>query len=257
MAANKNFVERDVAEGDEPLFETVKFNDLRNEDGGRGDWFTHILLGYIPEPEFSEMLATDGWNPEAMQVNITVNGVRIIHAQFEAIISEFSGRMLNERLQRGNWHNFEKAVETKAKHLLKASLGDFLDNAHTLSRNIEHLADSSDSLVQSAWNIPWRDLVTDEMKTEGQRVIDEFGSYEPTVTNRRVLSEKVYNAMANARPAPHDKSVKITLPPVHKRAPSDLMGSLVMDKRELRGRMEMLNEVKAILAQYNINVEDL
>lgn len=255
MAQNKNFVERDVKDGDEPLFETLKFNDLKNADGGQGDWLSHIMLGYIPAPEFNQMCEAPGWNPDQMQVSINVNGLRVIHASFEAMISEFSGRMLTQRIQKGKWDKFETAVEEKAKRLLKQSMGDFIDNAYKLSENLSHLAASSDTLIQSVWNIPYKYTVTTEMKDAGAKAIEDFGVYTDTETNRRIVADKIYNAMVTARPPEFPKTVKLKLPPAMPPMPGDFLGSV--DKRVVAIRKEVLAEVKALLEQHNIDVDDL
>jgi hypothetical protein len=252
MAQNKNFVERDVKDGDEPMFETLKFNDIRRPDGGQGDWLSHIMLGYIPEPQFSEMLATPGWNPEAMQVTIDVNGVRIIHATFEAMISEFSGRMLTERLERVKFNDFEAAVKKKAENLLRQSLGDFNEKVYQLQQNLEHLADTSENLVQAAWSAPYKYHMTDEMKAAGAQTIEAFGTFIPSGTNYRVLADKVYTAMVREKPDLAN-TVNIKLPPAVPKLPGDFMGSA--DKRVVAARLELLKEVKALLESHGINAE--
>ena len=252
MPQNKNFVERDVKDGDEPQFETLKLNDIRHPDGGVGDWLSHILLGYIPEKEFAEMLATPNWNPEAMQISIHVNGVRIIHSQFEAIVSEFSGRMLTERLDRVKFGDFEKAVSVKAENLLRQSLGNFTEKVYELQQNLEHLADSSNNLVQAAWDAPFKYYDNDEMKTAGQQAIAEFGEFVPSETNQRILADKVYHAMVGKKANPAN-TVNIKLPPAIPKMPGDFMGSA--DKRVVAARADLLKEVKALLESHGINAE--
>lgn len=254
MAQNKNFVERSVKEGDEPLFETLTFNDIRNSDGGQGDWLSHILLGYIPEPEFAAMLATPDWNPEAMRVTIDVNGVRVIHATFEAMVSEFSGRMLNDRLARVNFDDFEKAVKTKAENLLRQSLGDFNEKVYQLQQNLEHLADTSENLVQAAWSAPYKYHMTDEMKAAGQQAIMAFGEFNPSETNQRILADKVYTAMVGKKPDLAN-TVNIKLP---KAIPQDyciLPFRNTPEKVVTAIRAELLKEVKALLESHGINAE--
>lgn len=252
MARNKNFVERDVQEGDEPKFETLSLNDIRHPDGGQGDWLSHILLGYIPEPEFKAMLETPNWNPEAMETTITVNGVRIIHAQFEAIISEFSGRMVAERLERVKFGDFEKAVKLKAENLLRTSLGDFNERVHQLQQNLEQLADTSENLVEAAWSAPYKYHMTEEMKAAGAQTIEAFGTFIPSGTNYRVLADKVYTAMIGKKPDLAN-SVKIKLPPAIPKMPGDFMGSA--DKRVVAIRLELLKEVQALLESHGITTE--
>lgn len=252
MAKNKNFVERNPAE---PQYETLTFNDLRHADGGQGDWLSHIMLGYIPAPEFEQMCKAPGWNPEQMQVAITINGIPVIHASFEAMISEFSGRMLKDRMQRGKWDSFDAAVEVKAKTLLKQSMGDFLDNANKLSENVSHLADSSDTLIQAAWNAPYKWLVTEEMKAAGQRAIADFGPFEATETNQRICADKVFSAMTKKRPDDIVKSVKIKLPRAIPYNYSDRPYSGLPEKAVTAIRADLLKEVFALLESKCINVE--
>lgn len=254
MAQNKNFVERDVKDGDEPKFETLKLNDIRHPDGGQGDWLSHILLGYIPEPEFAAMLATPDWNPEAMRITIDVNGVRIIHTTFEAMVSEFSGRMLNDRLERVHFGDFEKAVTTRAENLLRKSLGDFTDKVYQLQQNLEHLADSSDNLVNAAWAAPYKYTMTEEMKAAGQRAVADFGSFDPSVTNQRILADKVYTAMVGAKPDLVN-TVKIKLPFAIPKQYGDRPYAKLPEKAVTAIRADLLKEVFALLESHGINAE--
>jgi len=256
MAENKNFVERSVQDGEtpHPAYETLKFKDTRHPDGGRGDWFSHILLGYVPTDLFDQLCKTPGFNNQEMKVSITINGIQVIHAEFEAMISEFSGRMLAERMQRGDWHNFEKAVETKAEAMLKVISGDFMEKAHTIHSMLTQFADQSETMLQTIYNQPYKWQITSEMKDAGAQAVEDFGDYNDTPINRRVLADKVYSAMVKLKPEGSGKNVKLKLPPV---IPVPTNHDFVVDKREVRGRKQMFEEMKTALAAIGIDIDQL
>lgn len=258
MPQNKNFVPRSVMEGEapNPAFETLKFNDLKNADGGQGDWLSHIILGYIPQDLFTQMCEAPGWNPDAMQVAITINGIPVIHSKFEAMISEFSGRMLEHRMHKGDWHNFEKAVETKAQKILSTALNGFAEMADNLQNNMRQIVDQSDTLVETIYNQPYKWQITSEMKDAGAQAVEDFGDYNDTPINRRVLADKVYSAMVKLKPEGVGANLKLKLPPAVPKAPGDLLGPSI-DKRELKGRQDMLQEMKVALLEIGIDVSKL
>lgn len=258
MPENKNFVERIVQDGEapNPAYETLKFNDLKNADGGNGDWLSHIILGYIPKDLFEQMCEAPNWTPEAMQVAITINGITVIHTQFEAMISEFSGRMLDQRMHNGDWHNFEKAVATKAQKILNTALNGFTELADGLQNNLRQIADQSDVLVETIYNQPYKWQITSEMKDAGAQAIGDFGDHNDTPINRRILADKVYSAMVKLKPEGVGANVKLKLPPAIPKAPADLLGPSI-DKRELKGRQDMLQEMKVALLEIGIDVSKL
>lgn len=244
MTQNKNFVERTVDADQELPFETLKFNDMRNADGSQGDWFTHILLSYTPKLELDQLTDDPGFNPESMQVTIHVNDVRITHATFEAMISEFSGRMLLQRVQRARLDSFEEAVKIKAEQLLRDSIGALQDNAYKLAENLGHLADQSSTIIENVWNAPYLHHIDAKMKRAGLNAIEHFGPVDPNDVQRIQLAERVYRAMMTARPKYPANSVKVTLPDV-----LPLESLTVSPQADLiaQGRQQMLDEVMAAL----------
>lgn len=250
MPENKNFTERDVPEGEEPKFETLAFNDVKHAEGGNGNWLSHIILDYIPKDLFDQMMATEDFSPEKLQVAITINGVQVIHAKFEAMISEFSGRMLLERMHRGNWHDFEKAVETKARKILKVSLNSFTEMADQLQNNMRQMVDCSDVVLETMYNQPYRYQVTDEMKDAGAAAYVSFGDFKPTETNHRILADRIYNAMVKAKPEGTGANITLKLPEINS-------SDSCVDERELKGRQDMFDEMEAALLAVGIDIEKL
>jgi hypothetical protein len=190
------------------------------------------------------MVGAPGWNPENMEVGIFVNGIHVIHATFEAMLSEFSGRLLQERIKRGRWDSFEEAVKVKAGQLLRESIGTLQDNAYKLAENLEHLAKSSSTIVEQVWDAPFANHVDDAMRRAGCNAIELFGPVEPNDANRAQLAERVYRAMNYARPEHLASAVKVTLPGVirDKSPPASREAGLIA-----QGRQQMLDEVMAAL----------
>ena len=244
MPQNKNFVERSVSADQELPFETLKFNDMRNADGSKGDWFTHILLAYTPKLELDQLTDAPGFNPESMQVTIHVNDIRITHATFEAMISEFSGRMLMQRVQRAHLDSFEDAVKLKAEQLLRDSIGALQDNAYKLAENLGHLADQSSTIIENVWNAPYQHCIDANMKRAGMNAIEHFGPVDPNDVQRIQLAERVYRAMTTARPKYPINSMKVTLPGV---VPAESVTGSPQADLIAQGRQQMLDEVMAAL----------
>ena len=244
MPQNKNFVERSVSADQELPFETLKFNDMRNADGSKGDWFTHILLAYTPKLELDQLTDAPGFNPESMQVTIQVNDVRITHATFEAMISEFSGRMLMQRVQRAHLDSFEDAVKLKAEQLLRDSIGALQENAYKLAENLGHLADQSSTIIENVWNAPYQHCIDANMKRAGMNAIEHFGPVDPNDVQRIQLAERVYRAMTTARPKYPINSMKVTLPGV---VPAESVTGSPQADLIAQGRQQMLDEVMAAL----------
>ena len=244
MPQNKNFVERSVSADQELPFETLKFNDMRNADGSQGDWFTHILLSYTPKLELDQLTDAPGFNPESMQVTIHVNDIRITHATFEAMISEFSGRMLMQRVQRARLDSFEDAVKLKAEQLLRDSIGALQDNAYKLAENLGHLADQSSTIIENVWNAPYQHCIDANMKRAGMNAIEHFGPVDPNDVQRIQLAERVYRAMTTARPKYPINSMKVTLPGV---VPAESVTGSPQADLIAQGRQQMLDEVMAAL----------
>lgn len=250
MPENKNFTERDVPEGAEPAFETLGLSFLKSAEGGDGNWLSHIILGYIPKDLVEQMMATEDFSPEKLRVAITINGVQVIHAQFEAMISEFSGRMLQHRMHRGDWHDFEKAVETKARNILKASLNSFTEMADQLKNNMRQMVDCSDMVIETMYNQPYRYQVTDEMKDAGAEAYVSFGDFKPTETNHRILADRIYNAMVKAKPEGTGANITLKLPEIKS-------SDSCIDERERKGRQDMFDEMEAALLAVGIDIDKL
>lgn len=200
------FVERSEHQ---PSYEILDFDKLRNQ---QPEFMTHILLGYIPKDKMNAIIEDPDWDSSKMRIQIMLNGTQITNTEFNAIINEFSNRMLHDRIHLGKWDDFEEAVKVKAKQLLKDSMGDFAEKIMALQDNVGHLADESEKLVQAAWNAPYFGFMNSEMHEAGEEAIAKFGEYNDSLTNRRVLAKLVFDAMAKKRPNHPNENLKLQLP---------------------------------------------
>lgn len=247
MTQENNFPSRHTPIREDMPFETVKFNDVHHANGGRGDWLSHILVEYVPKEQFEQMTNAPDFNPESMKITILLNDIRITHATFEAMTSEFSGRLLNDRIKRGRWDSFEEAVKLKAGQLMREAIGTLQENAYTLAENLGQLADSSSTIIESVRNAPFMNHVDDAMKRAGSNAVELFGAVEPNEAHRAQLAERVFRAMNYAKPKHLASSVKVKLPAVtpavtEKSPPASREAGLIA-----QGRQQMLDEVMAAL----------
>lgn len=247
MPHESHLVSRHTPGEPEMPFEMVKFNDVQHPNGGRGDWLSHVLLEYVPHAEFNQMVEAPEWNPESMKITILLNDIRITHATFESMVSEFSGQMLNHRIKRGRWGSFEDAVKLKAGQLMREAIGTLQDNAYALAENLGQLADSSSTIIDSVRNAPFMNHVDDAMKRAGSNAVELFGAVEPNEAHRAQLAERVFRAMNYAKPKHLASSVKVTLPAVTPAVPEESPPASREAGLIAQGRQQMLDEVMAAL----------
>lgn len=128
--------------------EKLSFRDLERD----ATWVAHLLVEYTTADVCEKIVSQEGYDVDAMNVCITIDGVQITHAAFDAIVSEFSGRMLKERLKRVKFDDFDAAVKQRAHEMVKAIYKDLEEKSHELSMAMERLTDTSTSMIEQHWD---------------------------------------------------------------------------------------------------------
>lgn len=178
-----------------PEHEELAFRDLASSTVAT--YLGALLLGYVPKEKLDSLQADPEWTPKAMKVSITVNGVQLLHEHFEAMCSEFSKRMLNQRIRAGRWDDFEAAVLLKAEQLASGAFTKFNDQVFDLQQQLQHLTENAEEMVKREWNSLYAHSVTEEMLAAGMAYSVEPEHQEKP---RSAYIEGLYRAMVRKKP---------------------------------------------------------
>jgi len=209
-------------------FEILSFDKhLDRNAEGFPTWLSHMLLEGMSKDDLREVVDTPGWDADAMQISITLNGRRIVFADFEKVCSYFANRMYEDKLARANFANFEKAVEIRAKGIIKTHADELQDKLHDLHQQLENLTGVTGDIVQREWDAPFLYQITDDMERAALNALGRFFDTEPDVNfegnsdqseadakhhAKQAISE-IYKAMVHAREKREPRTIK--LPAAH------------------------------------------
>lgn len=238
-------------------FEIVSF--MKGED--KGSWLNHMLLEGTPREILERVSGDPEWDSEKMKIAIFLNSERIIHKDFETVISYFADRMFKQKLQAVDFDNFEKAVQVAAKGLLARSADSMQEKFYDLQTQLSQLTDLTAGMVGREYAIPFKYQTTEKMIRAGMNALARFFDTDPEVNfdgkreegaenaeaHSKNAVEAIYRAMLTAHDVP---DYKVKLPRSYQTGDSYTCF-------EIATRRKMLDEVEESLRQQGIVFEPM
>jgi hypothetical protein len=237
-------------------FEIVDF--IKGEHG-KGSWLNHALLEGTAREVLERVTSDPLWDSERMKIAIYLNSERIIHKDFETLISYFADRMVKQKLRAVNFENFEKAVQVAAKGLLARSADSMQEKFYDLQNQLSQLTDLTAGMVEREYAIPFKYQTTEKMIRAGLNALHRHFSAEPeydfhgnevegTAPDFHAKAiEEIYRAMLTAHDVP---DYKVKLPRSYQTGDSYTV-------HEIATRRKMLDEVEESLRQQGIVFEPM
>lgn len=237
-------------------FEIVDF--LKGEHG-KGSWLNHALLEGTAREVLERVTSDPLWDSERMKIAIYLNSERIIHKDFEQLISYFSDRVVKQKLRAVDFDNFEHAVQTAAKGLLARSADSMQEKFYDLQTQLTQLTELTSSMVEREYSVPFKYQITEKMASAGLTALgrhfepkaeydfvgNEVEGTAPDFHGKAV--EEVYKAMVMAREEP---DYKVKLPRPYQTGDEYTVF-------EIATRRKMLDEVEESLRQQGIVFEPM
>ncbi len=239
-------------------FEIVSF--MKGEEG-KGSWLNHMLLEGTAREILERVTSDPLWDSEKMKIGIYLNSERIIHKDFEAVISYFAQRMFKQKLQAVDFDNFEQAVQVAAKGLLARSADSMQEKFYDLQTQLSQLTDLTAGMVEREYAIPFKYQTTEKMIRAGMNALARFFDTDPEVNfdgkreegaenaeaHSKNAVEAIYRAMLTAHDVP-DYKVKL---------PRPYQTGDEYTTFEIATRQKMLDEVKESLREQGIVFEPM
>lgn len=237
-------------------FEIVSF--MKGEEG-KGSWLNHMLLEGTAREILERVTSDPLWDSEKMKIGIYLNSERIIHKDFEAVISYFAQRMFKQKLQAVDFDNFEQAVQVAAKGLLARSADSMQEKFYDLQTQLSQLTDLTAGMVEREYAIPFKYQTTEKMIRAGMNALARHFPAEPeydfhgnevegTAPDFHAKAiEEIYRAMLTAHDVP---DYKVKLPRSYQTGDSYTCF-------EIATRRKMLDEVEESLREQGIVFEPM
>jgi hypothetical protein len=253
--------DKNVAPMDDPAnageFEILDFIEMER---GKGSWLNHCMLEASAKATLQKALDDPLWDSERMKVTIFLNSSRIIHKDFEQVISYFVDRMTKQKLQAVGFDDFQKAVQDAAKALIERTADGVQDKFHELQNQLSQLTELTAGMVEREYAAPFKFQTTDKMIKAGLNALHRHFPAEPEYDfqgnevegtapdfHARAI-EEIYRAMITARDEPE---YKVKLPRSYQPGGSDYT------VQEISIRRKMLDEVEESLRQQGIAFEPM
>jgi len=239
-------------------FEILSFRKDLERGGSGPTWLSHLILEGLPRDLIEKIADAPGWDSDRMAIALQINGVYVMHADFEKICSYFADRMLKEKLERASFDDFEKAVEIRAKGIIKAGTDTLQEKLHDLHQQLENLTGVAGDIVQREWDAPFAHQITDDMQRAALNALGRYFSIEPDVdfegksedseeaaqAHAKEAIKAVYCAMVNARDKKSPRTIKLP----------NVRGESLSIYHTVR--MELMEEIKESLAQQGLLFEE-
>lgn len=252
MATNKmSPVDESLKNGE---FEIVSF---QKGEHGKGSWLNHTLLEASAREALDNVTSDPLWDSENMKIAIHLNNHRVIHKDFETLISYFADRMYKQKLQAVGFDDFEKAVQVAAKGLLTRSAENMQEKFYELQTQLQNLTDQAGAIVEREWAAPYQYQITKKMEQAAHNALLRFFPADPEYDfngnevegtapafNPEAI-KAIYNAMIAAR---GDPEYRVKLPLTH----SDGTEYTCF---EIATRRKMMDEVRESLSAQGIAFE--
>lgn len=114
------------------------------------DWWAWLLCENGQAVEL--ITKSPDFKPDALNVLIEVNGVKVAAAEFNGFMEAMVGLATQQRIEERGFHLIQQAAEIRARAMLASVLGDMQDKANELSNNIDNMNGSLSSMLERAWN---------------------------------------------------------------------------------------------------------
>lgn len=237
-------------------FEIVSF--MKGEEG-KGSWLNHMLLEGTAREILERVIRVPEWDSEKMKIAIFLNSERIIHKDFETVISYFADRLVKQKLRAVHFEDFEQAVQVAAKGLLARSADSMQDKFYELQNQLSQLTDLTAGMVEREYAIPFKYQTTEKMIRAGMNALARHFPAEPeydfhgnevegTAPDFHAKAiEEIYRAMLAANDVPE---YKVKLPRSYQTGDS-------YTTHEIATRRKMLDEVEESLRQQGIVFEPM
>jgi hypothetical protein len=235
-------------------FEIVDF--IKGEHG-KSCWLNHTLLEGTPRDVLARVVDDPLWDSTRMKITLFLNSERIIHEDFEKLISYFADRMCKQKLRAANFEDFEKAVQIAAKGLLSRSADSVQEKFYELQTQLQNLTDQASAIVEREWERPFQYQITEKMEHAARNAMNRYFPTEPEFDFKGDEVEgtapdfygeavkAIFHAMIAARGEPE---YKVKLPLTHSEGTEYTCF-------EIATRRKMMDEVRESLSAQGIAFE--
>jgi hypothetical protein len=117
------------------------------------DWWAWFTLH---SKEAVEQLAnSEGFNPQALNVEINVNGVSVLSKPFNKLMDTLVELATEQRIQELGLHSVTAAAKVEARSILKSMCADVEDRVGDLLNQIEQVKSGADSIINVWYDAPF------------------------------------------------------------------------------------------------------
>lgn len=160
-------------------FEILSFRgQLDRGPNGYPTWLSHLMLEGMSLELINKLAAAPEWNGNRLAIGLQLNGVRVLFADFEKICSYFVKRSVEEKLQRANFDDFQKAVELTARGMLGRQQDSIQEKLGDLDNLLNQVKEQANAIVEREYAVPYLGQVNEKMMAAGLNALSRFFSAE-------------------------------------------------------------------------------
>ena len=125
------------------------------------DWWAWFTLH---SKEAVEQLAnSEGFNPQALNVEINVNGVSVLSKPFNTLMDNLVALATEQRIQELGLNSVTAAAKIEARSILKSMCADVEDKVGDLLNQIEQVKSGADSIINIWYDAPFLSSINENL----------------------------------------------------------------------------------------------